>query len=234
MTENVVAIIPARGGSKRIPEKNIVEFCGKPLIAWTIEAAIASNLFEKILVSTDSEKIANISKKYGADVPFLRDKYSDDISSVSLATVKALSQLEKYYNKSYNNVVQLMPNCPIRDSLDIIQAYTYFINNDVKFQISCFKFGWMNPWWATIVDDKYRPEFIFKEESKKRSQDLKDLYCPTGAIWVAKSEDLKNENTFYGDSYIFYPINWMSAIDIDNYEDLEMAEAVLNMKKVKR
>ena len=80
---NGIAIIPARGGSKRIPKKNIIDFNGKPMIAWTIKAALESKLFSKVLVSTDSEEIAEISQKYGADVPFLRRSFSDDITPVS-------------------------------------------------------------------------------------------------------------------------------------------------------
>ncbi len=92
MVNRRIAIIPARGGSKRIPEKNIIDFAGKPMIAWSIEAALKSNLFDRVIVSTDDIKIADIAKQWGAEVPFLRKECADDYSTVSEATTSALTQ----------------------------------------------------------------------------------------------------------------------------------------------
>jgi CMP-N-acetylneuraminic acid synthetase len=221
-----VAVIPARGGSKRIPGKNIIDFMGKPLIAWTIESAIRSGIFKRILVSTDDEKIAAVAAECNVDVPFLRKEASDDISPVSIATISALKQAGKYWNEEYDTVVQLMANCPLRGSGEIVEAYNNFIVNDLNFQLSAFKFGWMNPWWAAKIDSNQKPEFIFPEALKKRSQDLEELYCPTGAIWIARVDKLLKENTFYGSDFKFFPLDWKAAVDIDNYEDIEFAKAI--------
>ena len=97
MVKEAIAIIPARGGSERIKKKNILDFFGKPLIAWTIEAAIKSELFQKVLVSTEDEEIAEISLELGAEVPFLRKDYADDFSEVSKATISSLNQAEEYW-----------------------------------------------------------------------------------------------------------------------------------------
>jgi CMP-N-acetylneuraminic acid synthetase len=229
-----VAVIPARGGSKRIPGKNIMDFMGKPLIAWTIEAALRAGIFQRIVVSTDDEKIAAVATECGIDVPFLRGEASDDISPVSIATISALKQAGKFWNEEYDIVVQLMANCPLRGSGDIVEAYNNFIDNNFNFQLSAFKFGWMNPWWATRLDSSQKPEFIFPEALKKRSQDLEELYCPTGAIWIARVDKLLKETTFYGNEYRFFPLDWKAAVDIDNYEDVEFAEmifALLHRKK---
>jgi len=223
-----LAIIPARGGSKRIPKKNIIDFNGKPMIAWTIEAAIKSNIFSKVLVSTDCEDIAKISKEFGAEVPFSREGFSDDISPVSTATCDALKQAEDYWDVSFDSVTQLMANCPLRNHEDIINAMNAFKTKKRNFQISCFKFGWMNPWWSFRIKEESNHVFMFPEAMKKRSQDLDDLYCPTGSIWIAKSEQLKVTNSFYGDGFEFERINWMSAVDIDDYEDLSFALALKN------
>ena len=94
MVNKRIAIIPARGGSKRLPNKNIIDFFGKPMIAWTIDAALRTNMFDLILVSTDSQEISEISRHLGAEVPFLRDKHSDDYSTVSEAPLTALNQME--------------------------------------------------------------------------------------------------------------------------------------------
>lgn len=230
MVKKTIAIIPARGGSKRIPNKNIIDFFGKPLIAYTIESALKTNLFDKIIVSTDSPKIASISKKFGADVPFLREKHNDDYSNVSQVTTYVLEELYSRYKIKYETVVQLMPNCPIRSHKEILLSYKNFISNNYDFQISCFKFGYMNPWWA-LKKHNENYDFLFPDTIKKRSQDLEDLYCPTGAIWIAKTKELIKTKSFYSKPLNFFPINWKAALDIDNYDDLEMAKSVFLMKK---
>ena len=221
-----IAVIPARGGSKRIPHKNIIEFMGKPMIAWTIEAAQKSNLFDKIIVSTDSSEIADVAIKCGLDVPFLRNDKSDDKSTVTEATIVAIHQAEIYYNENYEIVVQLMANAPIRDEIDIKEHFKQFLESDKSFQISSFKFGWMNPWWAFKLNNNGEYDWMLKDGVGKRSQDLEELYCPTGAIWIAKVEALKKAGTFYGPDFNFCEINWKHAVDIDNFEDLEFAKAV--------
>jgi CMP-N-acetylneuraminic acid synthetase len=223
-----LAIIPARAGSKRIKDKNIIELNGKSMIAWTIEAALESGIFDDVLVSTDGAMIAEIAKKHGASVPFLRDiKDADDYVSVNQATINALLQMENHSAESYENVVQLMPNCPCRGAGEIRQAFDNFIKNKSNSQISVFKFGWMNPWWAMKVNKNMNTEPVFPEALKKRSQDLDELYCPTGAIWIAKAEALKKNGTFYGPGYNVHELNWESAVDIDEPADLRMAELIM-------
>tara|TARA_B100000242_G_C42927970_1_gene430357 strand:+ start:126 stop:821 length:696 start_codon:yes stop_codon:yes gene_type:complete len=224
-----IAIILARGGSKRIPFKNIIEFGGKPMIAWTIEAALSSKMFEKVLVSTDNEDIKNISIKFGAEVPFLRTDAFDDITSSSEATLFALNQAEKYWNTTFNTVTQLMANCPLRNFSDIRNSIDSFYKLKRSSQISCFKFGWMNPWWSLKKTSEGNYEPLFPNSLSQRSQDLPELYCPTGAIWVSKVDYLRTYKTFYSIGHTFEEINWKSAIDIDDYNDLNMAKTFLNL-----
>ena len=225
-----IAIIPARGGSKRIPRKNIIPFCGRPMISWTIEAALESGVFDVVLVSTDDQEIADISVAEGAEVPFLREFHFDDESSVSEAIITTLSQAESYYGYSFNAVTQLMPNCPLRNAENICSALENFVNGSHKFQISAFEFGWMNPWWAARLAYDGKPEWLFPAAKKSRSQDLEKLFCPTGAIWVAEVGSLRSSQSFYGPDHIFYPIPWKAAVDIDDYEDLQFAEAISSLK----
>ena len=226
----IIAIIPARGGSKRIPKKNIIDFMGKPMIAWTIEAAVKSKIFDKIIISTDSEEIAKVGRDYGLEVPFLRQDKNDDISPVSEATIAAVKQAEVHYNEKYDIVVQLMANAPIRNEDDIKNQYNEFIKYNRNFQLSSFKFGWMNPWWAAKINKDGSPDWLYPDGIVKRSQDLEDLYCPTGVIWIANIEKLLKSDTFYGPGHKFCELNWKSAVDIDDYDDLEFAKAIYLLK----
>lgn len=218
----VLAVIPARGGSKRIPKKNIHPLVGKPLVAWTIEASLKSGLFEDVVVSTDSPEIAAISREYGASTPFNREAYADAHSPSSLVSVDAVNQLDK----EYDIVVQLLPSCPLRSAETIIESYTNFIEKDYDFQLSCFKFGWMNPWWAYKIADE-KPSPVFSDDLRnRRSQDQEELFCPSGAIWIAKTAKLLEAQTFYGEDFRMHPIPWKEAVDIDEYDDLAMAEVL--------
>ncbi len=222
-----VAIIPARGGSKRVPGKNIIDFAGKPMIAWSIEAARDSGLFDKIVVSTDSEEIASVAKRFGAEVPVLRKTAADDFSPVSDATLHTILQLEEN-GFCFDEVVQLFAVCPLRNSIDIQNAYQFFIDKKAPFLISCYRYVWMNPWWAVTLNAENKPTWIF-DDQMKRSQDLPPLYSPTGAIWIAKVESLKRDKTFYGKGHIFWEMDWKRALDIDTKEDISLGLALKNL-----
>lgn len=228
--KKVIAVIPARGGSKRIPNKNIIDFFGKPMIAWTIEAAIKSGIFDEILVSTDNDQIAEIALKYGAQVPFLREVASDDFSPVALATIGAIKQLEDYKKEKYDIVIQLMANCPLRSSESIFNAYEEFLKDSTKSILSSFHYGMFNPWWAHKIDENNKAKPLFDDDLRNmRSQDQSKLFCPTGAIWISDIEILKKHSTFYSDDYRFYPISWLEAVDIDDYDDFKLAKAAFHI-----
>lgn len=221
-----IAIIPARGGSKRIPRKNVTPFRGRPMIGWTIEAALESGVFDRVLVSTDDAEIANCARAEGAEVPFLRDAHADDQSPVSEAIITALHKAGAYYGQAFDTVAQLMPNCPLRGVAEIRAAWEHFQQGQHRFQISAFEFGWMNPWWAGRLKPDGEPEWLFPRERMNRSQDLERLYCPTGAIWIAEVTALVEARSFYGPGHVLCPMFWQAAIDIDEYSDLDMAEAL--------
>ncbi|UWQ95892.1 acylneuraminate cytidylyltransferase family protein [Rhodobacteraceae bacterium M385] len=221
-----IAIIPARGGSKRIPRKNIISFQNRPMIGWTIEAALQSGVFERVVVSTDDAEIAEISLAEGADVPFLREVHADDQSPVSDAVISALKQAETHYGTRFETVTQLMANCPLRGGREIHAAWENFQGGAHRFQISAFEFGWMNPWWAARIKPDGQPDWMFTKERQSRSQDLERLYCPTGAIWIADSEALTDYGSFYGPGHVLCPMPWQAAVDIDDWHDFQMAEAL--------
>ena len=225
-----IAIIPARGGSKRIPRKNIRTLAGKPMIAWTIEAALKADLFDVVLVSTDDPEIAEISKTHGAQVPVLRDTAFDDVSPVSMATLRALSQAEEALGESFGMVSQLMANCPLRTAGDIKASVKAFETSGASFQISYYEAPLVIPWWATALDSMRRPHPLFPEAFKKRSQDLEPLYFPTGAVWLAKTSGLREAGTFYGPDHRAFVVPWEAAVDIDTEADFQLAEALLHQR----
>lgn len=229
-----IAIIPARGGSKRLPHKNILDFMGKPMIIWTLEAALESKLFDKIIVSTDSNEIKDVVQSFGIEVPFLRSKTADDFSPVSLATIEALEQSESYFNERFDHVIQLMANCPIRNTKNIIDQYNFFLNNTNRSSvISSFSYGMFNPFWAHQINNDGTCIKLFGEKFKDvRSQDLPSLLCPSGATWISTREKLITENTYYSKEYKLFEIPWQKAVDIDDENDLNFAKIVYNYEKI--
>ncbi len=230
-----LAVIPARGGSKRIPRKNIKLLHGKPMIAYTIEAAQQSGVFANVIVSTDDAEIAEISKHYGAEVPFLREAtLADDHTPASLVTLDALEKLDTA-GSNYRYVSQLMPNCPLRNAADIQKSFEQFQHTNADTQLSVNRFGWLNPWWAFKMEQANYKEHpnelspLFPEAFKTRSQDLATLYALTGALWWAKTDILRKEKTFHTSTRTGFELSWQHALDIDDEEDWQMAEVLLEL-----
>lgn len=222
----IVAIIPARGGSKRVPRKNIRPFHGKPIIAYTIEAALQSSLFSRIIVSTDDQEIAEIAQLYGAEVPFLRQaNIADDHTPVSEVTSDALLRLDPD-GQCFEAVAQLMANCPLRTAVDIRSSYDQFVQTGTDAQISVTRYGWLNPWWAMEMNANHQLAPFFTEQLKARSQDLPELFCPTGAIWWIKASALRASKTFHISGRTGWQIPWQRAVDIDDEADWLLAESL--------
>jgi pseudaminic acid cytidylyltransferase len=229
-----IAVIPARGGSKRIPKKNVKPLGGVPLIGFTINSALQSGIFERIVVSTDCAEIAEVSREFGAEIPFLRNPdLSDDFTPVSAATVDVLRRLDPD-GKKYKAVCQLMANCPLKTAADLVESYRQFVTTDSESQLSVVRYGWQNPWWAMRRDDNFRLDAIFKDSITQRSQDLPDLYCPTGAIWWAKTDALLRKGTFHLATKTGWEIPWQRGLDIDTHDDWEMAEILFQLAGTSR
>ncbi len=224
----LLAVIPARGGSKRIPKKNVRHFHGRPIIAYTIEAAIKSELFDRVIVSTDCDEIAKISIACGADVPFLRDPIlADDHTPVSAVTVDTINILDPD-GKDFSSVAQLMPNCPLRTSEDIQASYQEFVRTSSESQISIARFGWQNPWWAMKLNDRLQLEPIFENSVTQRSQDLPEVFFPTGAIWWGDVATLRREKTFHIEGRTGWEMPWNRAVDIDTEDDWAFADVLMS------
>lgn len=226
-----VAVIPARGGSKRLPRKNIKPLGGLPMIAFSISAAIDSGVFAKVVVSTDDDEIAAVAARYGADVPFMRQTdLADDHTPVSAVTCQMVSWLAER-GETFDRVAQLMPNCPLRTAEDVRDSLSAFAAQPHRAQVSVTRYGWQNPWWALQRNEIGAAEPMFPDMLQRRSQDLPALYCPTGAVWWATSAALLDNNTFHLSQRALFELPWERGIDIDDGADFELAELLLARRR---
>lgn len=221
----IVCVIPARSGSTRLKNKNFKKINGKSLIEKTIIAAKKTKKFGEIILSSD-RNLELLCKKHKIKF-FLRKKYSDSKSSVSLATIFTIKKLN--LDKKFKTVVQLMPSCPLRNELDIINNLKKFKKNKSSFSISCFKISWLHFFWALEKKSNRKMNFYFK---KKNLNNKKKIYFPTGAIWIAEIKKLLKNNSFYHQSTDFFELNWINSIDIDIKEDFNNAKILSKINKL--
>jgi pseudaminic acid cytidylyltransferase len=222
-----LAVIPARGGSQRVPRKNIREMRGRPLIAYSIEAALNSGVFARVVVSTDDAEIADVARELGAEVPFLRaSALADDITPVSRATIDVIDRLEED-GEAYPEVCQLLPNCPLRTHDDVVASHRQFTDRQADAQISVARYGWQSPWWAMRRAPDGSLEPLFPDAMQQRSQDLSELFCPTGAVWWARTDALRRAGTFHLAGRTGWEIDWTHGLDIDTEEDWRLADALM-------
>lgn len=225
-----LAIIPARGGSKRLPNKNILDFAGKPLIGWTIEAALNCPYLDEVVVTTDDIKIANVAVKSGAKVPFLRPSDLASDKSTSFEAVKhAIEFYTEELGKQFDFVVLLQPTSPLRKASDIIRAIEFLVEKNSEAIISVCETEHSPRWMNTLSADLDMSNFLDESEASKRSQDLEVYYRINGAIFICNAAALLVNRTFYlkEKAYAFI-MDKYDSIDIDTYYDFIVAKALLN------
>ncbi|AXX90884.1 pseudaminic acid cytidylyltransferase [Arcobacter suis] len=228
-----VAIIPARGGSKRIPRKNIKLFHGKPLIAYSIEVALKSKLFDKVIVSTDDEEIAKIAKEYGAIVPFMRPKeLSDDFTGTGAVVNHALGYL-KSVGETYDFVCTIYATAPFLDEKYLIEGLEKLKNSSAKNAFSCTSMPFPIQRTFKITKDE-KCEMFWPENFSKRSQDLEEAYQDAGQFyWI--NFNIKSDEIIFGRDSIPIILPRFLVQDIDTLEDWNRAEymyeAILRTKK---
>lgn len=226
VSKHLVAVIPARSSSKRVPRKNTREFFGHPLIAYTIAAAINSNLFTHVIVSTDSRNISEIAESYGAEALGRPKELAGDSISVADATIHAVEQLQSAGFVS-EAVCQLLPNCPLRRSEDIAEQYIQFARSGWKFSISSVPYRSGYPQWALAKSYNAEGRWLFGREHLVNSQQLEAAYCPTGAVWWARTPDLLQQRTFYGTPFHVAVMDPNRGLDLDTEEDFRLAEIIV-------
>lgn len=223
----ILSVIPARYGSKGIKEKNIVNLNGKPLIAYTIEESLKSKFINKTIVSTDSQLIADISRKYGADVPFLRPKnLALDTSKTIDVLIHAINELESLGEK-YDYLLTLQPTQPLRKSYHIDESIKFLIDSGEDSLISVSRVN-DHPILIRKVSENGKVTNLLNCSSTCRRQDLSDYYRVNGAIYINKINENLNLNTSLNDNKLAYIMDKKYDIDIDDMLDLKLAEIIMN------
>ncbi len=227
--KKILAIIPARSGSKRLPNKNILTLIDKPLIAWTILEAKKSKYIDEVIVSTDNSDIADISKKYNANVPFIRPvQLSSDTTSSFGVVEQAINYLKNDNNKIYDYALLLQPTSPLRNFFDINSAIELLFKKNADSVISVCKLEHPLEWSCDLPEDLSMNEFVDRIK-QNRSQDLKTFYRLNGAIYISNIKRLIEEKTFFLKNNIFaYIMPNERSIDIDTLFDFDLVKFILS------
>lgn len=226
-----LGIIPARGGSKGVLNKNIRILAGKPLIAWTIGAALRAKTLHKTIVSTDDMKIADIARKYGAEVPFMRPK---ELATDSTPTLPVLQHAVKYLEEKEGYrpkiIVILQPTSPLRDESDIDNAVSKLIETNADSVVSVCEAEHSPYWMKKLKKDKVYPFIKTKKEYGKR-QNLPKVYRLNGAVYVTRRNVLMNEGRVLGKDTRALVMPLEKSVDIDTVLDFKLAELLIKERK---
>lgn len=225
--KKVLAIIPARGGSKGLPNKNIILLAGEPLLSWTIKQAMQSELIDRIILSTDSDEIAAVARKCGLEVPFLRPpEFALDTSPSWEAVLHAISI---HKNENYDYIVLLEPTSPLRKKTDIDEAIKKIIERKAVALISVGVVHTEHPAICKLVDENGYASPYIKEANKKfhQRQQLRNAYFPYGVIYISETDKYIENKTFYTDSTIVFEIERWQNYEIDDMYDLQCVESII-------
>ncbi len=220
--ERNIAIIPARGGSKRIPRKNIKNFLGKSIIAYSIEAALKSNLFDEIMVSTDDKEIADIAIKYGAKVPFFRSKETaNDYAGLTDVIIEVINQY-KELNITFDNICCILATAPFLTETDLINSFSKLQNSnfDAVFPVVRYSF----PIQRAMQFEGDKIKMIWPENMVKRSQDLTPSFHDAGLFYWIRTDVLLKTKKLWTDNTTVIEIDEQKAQDIDTVDDWNITE----------
>ncbi|MCL6589522.1 MAG: acylneuraminate cytidylyltransferase family protein [Firmicutes bacterium] len=226
--KTILGIIPARGGSKGLPRKNLRDLAGKPLIAWTIETALKSGCFDRLIVNTDDPEIASVGAQYGAEIPFLRpaELASDQAKGIEVV----LHTINWYENRGefFEILTLLQPTSPLRNASDIREALRLFTAKKAQSVVSVCESEHSPLWMNTIGPDLSMKDFLAKDIANTNRQGLQTYYRLNGAIYIARWDYLKENRSFFGENTYAYIMPQERSIDIDSELDLKLAGFLLN------
>lgn len=220
-----MAIIPARGGSKGVPRKNIIPINGKPLIEYSIDAGLAvkkNGMIDLVVVSTDDKEIAEISKKAGADVPFLRPDYLSNDSAKSVDVIIHAYEYYKDNGKEFDTIILLQPTAPLRTSVDIADALMLYEKSGASSLISCYKEEYICDLVSYYKEGDLAIALNKNHNSGGRRQDLPDLYVRNGAIYISSVEQILGNHRVFDDVPAMYVMPKDRSVNIDCMDDVEM------------
>jgi len=228
MKDKILGIVPARGGSKSIKDKNIVPLNGKPLIYYTISESLKAQTIDRVIVSTDSPKIAKITESLGAEVPYMRPKYlATDTSKTIDAVLHLLDFLAKTENYEPEIVVLLQPTSPLRKSLHIDEAVGKFLKSDAESLVSLCRLQEPHPYKLKIIEDGLVCPFFKNADSSIPKQLLPDVYRLNGALYITYRSTLYNYKDFFGKKVLPYIMEDCYSVNIDSPIDLKIADLIL-------
>lgn len=226
--KKVLAVIPARGGSKRLPRKNVLPLQGKPLIAWSIEAGLNSSYIDRVVVSTDCDEIAHIATEYGADVPFMRPAdIAGDTASTDSVILHLLSILAP--EEKADVIVILQPTSPLRSFKDIDRALEKLVEKQADGVVTVCECEHSPFWSNSLPDDGNMGTFIREDIKGKRSQDLPTCYRLNGAVYAFTVDSIvANQGLSYTESVFSIEMPALRSVDIDHELDFKLAEVVMS------
>lgn len=229
--KRVLAIIPARGGSKGLPGKNIKDLRSKPLIAWSIEQAKSCSDIDRIVVSTDDEEIAKVAKKYSAEVPFIRpSELASDTASTIDVIFHAIDWFKKHEDYRPKYILLLQPTSPLRTVEDIERVIQTLKDKNARAVVSICETD-HHPWWSnTLPENGNMKDFLRPEILNKRRQDLLVFYRLNGAMYLADTDYLHECNGFFGPDTFAYKMPKNRSVDIDSDVDFKLAVLLLEEK----
>src|SRR3989304_87172 len=225
--KRIVGIIPARGGSKGLPRKNVLPLRGKPLIAWTIEQAQASTCLDKVIVTTDNEEIASVARTHGAEVPFMRPR---ELASDNAKTIDVIYHALDWFEENFETfdiVVLLQPTSPLRRSTDINNVVEMLFSQKAGAIISVCETEHHPCWSNTLPHNRCMADFLRPELMNKNRQELPTYYRLNGVIYAAYCTYLKNKHGFFGSETFAYIMPKERSIDIDTKTDFNFANYLL-------
>lgn len=220
-----IAIIPARSGSKGLKDKNIKDLCGKPLIAYSIEAALRSKMFDTVMVSTDSEKYAEISRQYGAEVPFLRSKTTSGDNAGSWDVVREVLDNYKALGKEFDSVMLLQPTSPLRTVEDIVNAFQLKEEKRANAVVSVCEVD-HSPLWSNTLPESLSMNGFIKSIDAPRQQ-LPTYYRINGAIYLADTDLVYSKKRIYDNNCFAYIMPRECSIDIDTQLDVDLVHLLM-------
>jgi CMP-N,N'-diacetyllegionaminic acid synthase len=233
--ENLMILIPARGGSKAIPKKNIVNLNGQPLLAWTSNVALSSNLSRHVILSTDSQEVASIGKSLGLSVPFLRPPEFAKDDTLQIEVIKhALTEMKKLLNLNFDSVMLLQPTTPFRKKLTLLKAYESFINEKADTLITVSDISRMDQTTIYLSPKKLKSDLYLLHDLEEDisapqgtlRQDFRERWWRNGAIYIFNSSTLLDTNSLYGGKTIGLSTDLVESINIDTFSDFNLAKVI--------